>query len=134
MDYEVSDFKDPSILHGELEDMGYSREEISQALNMMDLEPAAESQAFTTGWIASLRVLGEPEKLVLSTGAQGHLIKLHQLGWLTEGQLNLIIENASMEYDPPVSIDEIKEIIARYASDIPDNVPADTTGQSSQLH
>jgi uncharacterized protein Smg (DUF494 family) len=134
MDFEVSDFKDPALLHSELEDMGYSYEEISQALNMLDLEPATEDHGYPSDGNARPRVLGEPEKLILSTEAQGHLIKLHQLGWLTETQLNLIIENASMEYNPPVSIDEIKEIIGRYASDIPDNVPADTTGPSSQVH
>lgn len=122
MDPESSELKDPSAIHGELEDMGYSHDEIKQALTIMDLEPILENGGNEYYLSTLTRILGQAEKLILSTSAQGYLLKLHHLGWISEAQLSLIIENASIECSPPVSIVEIKEIASRYVSDLPEDI------------
>ena len=132
MDSESREVKDPSIVQNELKDLGYSNNEIKQALSMLHFEEKSELRCPEGICVASNRVLGEGEKLILSTEAQGYLIKLTSMGWLSEAQLNLIIENAGMEYTIPVSLDEIREITTRYIPEIPESVllEADCAGES----
>ena len=101
---------------------------------ILDFEPVQDD--FIPGALlhSKNRVLGEGEKLFLTTESQGYLIRLQSTGWLSETQLNLIIENAGMEYPIPVSIREIMEITSRYVPEIPDDVLAGAEPRSDSLN
>jgi len=126
--------KDPAVLYEELEGMGYSYEEIKQAFSMLEFEPGTETHGSRLDLESRVRVLSESEKLVLSTPAQGYLLKLKRLGLLTEAQLNLIIEYASLEISPPVSLEEIKEIASRYVIDLPEDISLDVSPHDDHVH
>ena len=53
---------------------------------------------------------------------------------LTEIQLGLIIESAGLEFMPPVSLDEIKDIASRYAFALPEDGVAGSAGNAERLH
>ncbi|MBN1164482.1 MAG: DUF494 family protein [Candidatus Krumholzibacteriota bacterium] len=123
MNFDHDEVSDPYSVWDELEDLGYTGEEIQQARSMLDwdesddmntMEPEADSK--------KSRIFSEEEKLNLATDAQGYLIRLKNTGWLSEAQLSLIIENAGMSYSIPVSREEIMDITARYVPEIPTNV------------
>lgn len=134
MDPSASNLHDPSLIQSELEDMGYTREEIKQALNMLDFESTPKDSGLEPEFDAGTRILGESEKFVLSTSAQGYLLRLYRLGWVSEVQLSHIIENSALEFSPPVSIDEVKEITSRFVSDLPEEIPPDDNHRDGQVH
>lgn len=131
IDPESSELKDPAMLDAELEEMGYSPDEIRQATAMLEWDVSRGAREYHTG---GTRILGETEKHSLSTAAQGFLLGLHHLGWISEAHLTLIIENASIEFAPPVSVDEIREIASRYIRDLPDEIPAAPPQRGSRIH
>lgn len=131
IDPESSELKDPAMMSSELENMGYSREEIGQAIAMLEWNIAAGEESFHA---ASTRILSENERHILSTAAQGFLLRLHHLGWISEAHLNLIIENAGLEFIPPVSIDEVREIASRYISNLPEEIPQGTFQRGRHVH
>lgn len=131
IDPESSELKDPAVMHSELEDMGYSREEIGQAIAMLEWNVTAGGESFHA---VSTRILSENEKYILSTAAQGFLLRLHHLGWISEAHFSLIIENAGLEFIPPVSIDEIREIASRYISNLPEELPPGTFQRGRHIH
>ena len=126
--------QDPDVLYEELEKLGYSYEEVTEALRMLEFEPDREAHRSGLDFKSRVRILSESEKLILSTPAQGYLLRLKRLGLLTETKLNLIIENASLEVPPPVSLAEIKEIASRYVIDLPEDIPPDVSPQDEQVH
>ena len=134
IDPDSVELRNPAALHSELEDMGYSYDEITQALNMIDFESLTEDRGLRLNSNVNNRILGESEKLILSTRAQGYILMLHSLGWLSEAQLSLIIENAALEFSPPVSVDEIKEITSRYVVDLPEDDPPYVARPDGQVH
>ena len=134
MNPESQFLRDPSAAHGKLESMGYSHEEINQAMKMLDFNSTPSDSQPDLILQQKTRILGEAEKLILSTSAQGYLIKLHRMGWLTEAQLSLIIENAALEFSPPVSLDETKEMVSRYISDLPEDINEDAASLDKQTH
>ncbi len=134
MDPEADIPHDPSAIESELENMGYSRDEINQAMNMLDFESSLIDSGMAPGFDPGTRILGESEKFVLSTSAQGYLLKLYKLGWVSEMQLTNIIENSAMEFSPPVSINAIKEITSRFVSDLPDDISSDTSRRDGRVH
>ncbi len=123
MDMENGVIDDPAGMHSDLENLGYSAEEINHALNMLEF-PDPEEDIFLepSAYVTNNRILGEAEKMILTMKAQGFLIRLKSTGWLTEAQLGLVIENAGLEYSTPVSLDEIMEITSRYVPEIPEKV------------
>jgi len=135
MDLEPGDLGDPSLVQDELEDMGYSRFEIRQAFRMLDFgfdladrSPVSHSRPIS-------RVLSEFEKHMLSIPAQGYLLNLHRLGWITEMQLSSIIDNATFEFSPPVSLEEVRELASRFVSDLPeDDTPPDMERRDGHVH
>ncbi|MBN2069853.1 MAG: DUF494 family protein [Candidatus Krumholzibacteriota bacterium] len=122
MDFESSDLIDPDGMNNELEKMGYSRDEIDQAITILDFGILEEDFGSGSALYTKNRVLGEGEKILLSTDAQGYLIKLQMAGWLSEAQLSIIIENAGMEFSLPVSVNEIKELVMRFAPEVPGEI------------
>ena len=134
MDSEYEDMIDPDGVNNELEEMGYSQDEIKQAMTILDYGILKEDLESGSPIYARNRVLGEGEKILLSTDAQGYLIKLQIAGWLSEAQLNLIIENAGMEYRLPVSVQKVKELVLRFAPDVPEEVVEGSAGTSRNLN
>lgn len=134
MDPDRSDIIDRVDIHDTLSSMGYSNEEIHHALELIDFEGDVEDQPAMSRVSEGVRVLSESEKSVLSTDAQGHLLMLQRLGWLSEVQLNLIIESAALEYSRPVSLDEIKEMSTRFVSDLPDKISPDAYQRDNEPH
>lgn len=121
MDLEPGDLGDPSFVQDELEDMGYTRFEIRQAFRMLDFGSDIGEGEPERGAGAPNRVLNEFEKHMLSVPAQGYLLNLHRLGWISEMQLSSIIDNAAFELIPPVSLEEVRVLAARFVSDLPED-------------
>jgi uncharacterized protein Smg (DUF494 family) len=135
MDLEPSDLHDSSLVRNELEDMGFTRFEIGQAFRMLDFGSDLADRTAALGGRAGSRVLGEFEKHVLSIPAQGYLLGLHRLGWITELQLSTIIDSAVFECSPPVSLDEIRELASRFVPDLPDeSVFPDAARRDGPVH
>jgi uncharacterized protein Smg (DUF494 family) len=134
MDPDWSDVQDQLDIQDTLVDMGYSSEEIHHALNMINFDADFEDQLVMNDILPGVRVLSETEKSVLSLDAQGHLLMLQRLGWLSEVQLSLIIETADLEYSRPVSLDELKEMSIRFVSDLPDNPSPDYYKRNEKSH
>jgi uncharacterized protein Smg (DUF494 family) len=119
MDLEPGDLKDPSYVQDELEDMGYSRFEIRQAFRMLDFGSDGTDRGLSVDAKSGNRVLNEFEKHTLSIPAQGYLLNLHRLGWISEMQLGSIIDNAAFEFIPPVSLEEVRDLASRFVPDLP---------------
>ncbi len=134
MDPESIEYFDPFYLENELMEMGYSADEIRQAFNMLNLDDDFQDAGVSIELGSKTRVLGESEKLILSTPAQGYLLRLRRLGWISETQLGLIIENASLEFMPPVSVSEIKDLASRYVFNLPEESALDAAGPDGKVH
>jgi len=135
MGLEPGDLRDPSLVQDELEGLGYSPFEIRQAFRMLDFGSDVADHPPKSDSRMGSRVLSEFEKLVLSIPAQGYLLNLHRLGWITELQLGSIIDSASFEFTPPVSLDEVRELASRVVSDLPDeDIPPDIARRDGLVH
>ncbi|MDD4857984.1 MAG: DUF494 family protein, partial [Candidatus Krumholzibacteria bacterium] len=100
MDLDQGDLGDPGIVQDELEDMGYSRLEIRQAFRMLDFGSDITDRVPMGDRRTGSRVLSDFEKHMLSIPAQGYLLNLHRLGWISEMQLSSIVDNAAFEFAP----------------------------------
>jgi uncharacterized protein Smg (DUF494 family) len=125
MDLEPGDLGDAAFVQDELEDMGYTRFEIRQAFRMLDFGSDAGDRGPAGDAPPGNRVLNEFEKHMLSIPAQGYLLNLHRLGWISEMQLSSIIDNAAYELIPPVSLEEVRDLASRFVSDLPEENPPD---------
>jgi len=134
MDCEPADLKDPSLVQERLEDMGYSRLEIRQAFVMLDFGFDVADRAAAGDTRVGSRVLSEYEKRTLSIPAQGYLLSLHRLGWITEMQLSAIIDNSAFEFTPPASLEEVRELASRFVSDLPEDMPPDVARRDGHVH
>jgi uncharacterized protein Smg (DUF494 family) len=134
MDLEQVDLKDPAIVQDELEDMGYSRFEIRQAFRMLDFGSDFADQTAVGDQRMGSRVLSDFEKHILSIPAQGYLLSLHKLGWISEMQLSSIIDNAAFELAPPVSLEEVRDLASRFVSDLPEDVPPGIARRDRYIH
>lgn len=130
-EYTDHDFEE---VHDTLLGMGYSHEEIENALNMLAFDRDMEDRAEPAGFAPNVRVLSEDERSILSTDAHGHLLMLRRLGWISEVQLSLIIESAALEYSHPISLDEIKDISSRFVSDLPDSLKHEQYPRIEKTH
>jgi uncharacterized protein Smg (DUF494 family) len=135
MDLDPGDLGDPSLVQDELEEMGYTLFEIRQAFRMLDFGSDVTDRAPTNAVCSGSRVLSDFEKHILSIPAQGYLLSLHRLGWISEMQLSSIIDNATLDYTPPVSLEEVRELASRFVSDLPeDDVPPDAARRDGHVH
>ncbi len=99
----------------ELHNRGYTQSEISAAFswltdNMQSVNDGGSRSVQTTA--GSHRVFHEAEKLVLSTEARGYVIHLRELGLLTDGDVETIIERSMMSGYEKLSVSEVRSIIA----------------------
>ncbi len=135
MDREPADLRNASLLQDELEDMGFTRLEIRQAFHMLDFGFDGADRGAARGARPGSRVLGEFEKHLLSTSAQGYLLGLLRRGWISELQLSAIIDAAAFEFSPPISLDEIRGLASRFAADLPDDDgPPDAARRDEAVH
>jgi uncharacterized protein Smg (DUF494 family) len=134
MDLEPGDLKDPSLVQDELEDMGYSRFEIRQAFRMLDFGSDVADRTAAGDSRTGSRVLSEFEKHMLSIPAQGYLLNLHRLGWITELQLGAIIDNSAFEFTPPISLEEVRDLASRFVSDLPEDMAPDVARRDGHVH
>ncbi len=122
IDSKAADTIDPEDINDRLKEMGYSLDEINQAMTILDFGILDEDLESNPHLYTKNRILGEGEKILLSTDAQGYLIRLQSSGWLSEAQLNIIIENAGLEFRAPVSLNEIKELVSGFVPELPEEV------------
>ncbi|MBN1885624.1 MAG: DUF494 family protein [Candidatus Krumholzibacteriota bacterium] len=134
MDPESIELKDPAMLQSELEDLGYSHDEIDQAMTLIDIDSLRVSGGQEPEFPARARVFGEAERMILSTDAQGYLLRLYRLGWLSEANMSLVIENAGMEYSAPVTVSEVREVATRYVADLPEESEETPSRRGGQVH
>ncbi|HSG29394.1 MAG TPA: DUF494 family protein [Candidatus Krumholzibacterium sp.] len=134
MDLRTEGLADLGLMNHELEDLGYSSDEIDQALRILDFDSGSDGGSRLSPLHVVNRILGEGEKIFLSTAAQGYLIRLQSSGWLSETQLSLIIENAPAEYQIPVSAEEIMDLTSRFVPEIPEEVLRGAGGDSNSLN
>jgi len=130
-EYGDHDFEE---VHDALLGMGYSDEEIQNALRMLAFDGDVEYRVEDAGLVPKVRVLSEEERSTLSTAAHGHLLMLRRLGWISEVQLSLIIESAALEYSHPISLEEIKDISSRFVSDLPDSLSPEQYSRIDKTH
>lgn len=114
MDNEPEEYYDPGALHTRLEDMGYSSDEIRQAMLLLDADSMSGAMLTDSGFEKCVRVLSSIERGMLSLEAQGWLLWHRSTGWISETHLTLIIESAGLEHRTPVGLEEVKEIALRY--------------------
>jgi uncharacterized protein Smg (DUF494 family) len=119
MDNESEDHSDPGTLHSRLLNMGYSAEEIRQALLLLDADSLRGGILDDTGFDRGTRVLSAIERSILSLEAQGWLLWQRSSGWISETHMTLIIESAALEHLAPVALDDVKEIALRYVPSLP---------------
>jgi len=92
---------------------------------MLDFGSDATDRGTASQTPAGSRILNEFEKHMLSIPAQGYLLNLHRLGWISEIQLSSIIDNAAFEFIPPVSLEEVRDLASRFVADLPEDNPPD---------
>lgn len=131
IDNEPDDPYDPGTMYTRLEDMGYSQDEIRQAMLLLDADSVRGDILADDGFEGGTRVLSAVERSMLSLEAQGWLLWLRSAGWLSETHLSLIIESAGLEFRPPASLEEVMEVALRYVPSIPDRSDKNGTGNTN---
>ena len=119
IDNDTEEPYNPGNVYARLENMGYSPEEIRQAMLLLDADSVRCGMFADNGFDRATRILSVMEKGMLSLDAQGWLLWLRSTGWISETHLCLIIESAGFEYRAPASLEEVMEIALRYVPSIP---------------
>jgi len=105
----------PDIDLGDLKNRGYTQGEINAAVTwLFEHVRGIESGSATsihTGR-GSRRILHDAERVAFSTGAQGYLIQLAELGLLNEKDMEAVIERAMVSGYDKLSIGEIRDVVA----------------------
>lgn len=89
-----------------LREKGYTESEINLAFNYLLLTFGAHQKK--SGWTKT-RVLHPVENMFISPEAYGHVLRLRALKIIDDSQLEGIIEEALMQMERIVGIDEIKK-------------------------
>lgn len=131
IDNEPDDPYDPGAMYTRLEDMGYSPDEIRQAMLLLDADSVRGGILADDGFEGGTRVLSAAERSMLSLEAQGWLLWLRSAGWISETHMSLIIESAGLEFRPPASLEEVVEVALRYDPSIPARSEEDSNGKSN---
>ena len=112
-DHTLEDSGKFDVLSQKLADNGYTESEINFAFSWI-LEKAKFDSTNETEvpLIRSHRILHDFEKLAISPGAYGYLIQLHELELIDDMEMEQIIEKALLSDSSPVSVNEMKDIVA----------------------
>jgi uncharacterized protein Smg (DUF494 family) len=70
---------------------------------------------------SSVRVYHDVERAVIGAEAQGYLLQVHQLGLLSDSDVEFIIDRIMMAGVPSVSLDDVKDLVATTAFDFEDS-------------
>lgn len=98
-----------------LEEGGYTQAEISSAYSWLfdqlavsnEILPHIERQVGR-----SYRILHEVEKMVIAPEAQGYLIQLRELGIISDGMLEAVIDRAMISGYTEIGLEETRAIVA----------------------
>jgi Smg protein len=98
-----------------LEEGGYTQAEISSAFSWLfdqlavsnEILPYVERQVER-----SYRILHEVERMVIAPEAQGYLIQLRELGIISDGMLEAVIDRAMMSGYTKIGLEETRAIVA----------------------
>ena len=131
IDNEPDEPFDPGSMYTRLEDMGYSQDEIRQAMLLLDADSVRGGIFADDGFEGGTRVLSAAERSMLSLEAQGWLLWLRSAGWVSETHLSLIIESAGLEFRPPASLEEVVEVALRYDPSLPDRTEETLQGNTN---
>lgn len=107
------DGSDFQILSQKLADYGYTQKEISVAFSWLLEKAKFNSQNKPKFPLSHThRILHDFEKMAISPDAQGYLIQLCEFDLIDNTEMEQIIEKALLSGNNPVSINEMKEIVA----------------------
>jgi uncharacterized protein Smg (DUF494 family) len=105
-----------------LSQRGFSQTEISAAFSWLFDKLAAEQSAaegpivfaapFTNVAGTSHRVYHEVERSVIGAPAQGYLMQLHELGLVSDFDLEFVIDRIMMSGVPSVSLEDVRELVS----------------------
>jgi uncharacterized protein Smg (DUF494 family) len=93
---------------------GYTQSEISTAFSWIFERMSVGEPQFAPGKPAetSHRMLNDAEKLVIQPDAFGYLLQCHQLGLITNNDIELVIERIMAAGFSSVGINEMKSFVA----------------------
>jgi len=107
------DSKQFKVLTQKLAESGYSQSEINFAFSwVLEKVDTGGTTTREVPVIRSHRILHDFEKLAISTGAYGYLIQLREFDLIDDMELEKIIEKALLSDNNPVTLKEMKEIVA----------------------
>jgi Smg protein len=116
-----------------LSQRGFSQTEISTAFSWLFDRIASDGSPIVLPEISksarsgseratsSFRVYHEAERSVLTVSAQGYLLQLQELGLITAGDMEAIIDRVMAAGVPTVSLSEIKELVGIMVFDFDDS-------------
>lgn len=93
---------------------GYTQSEISTAFSWLFERMSVGEPLFTPGKPAdsSHRMLNDAEKMVIQPEAFGYLLQCHQLGLITNNDIEIIVERIMAAGFSTVGINEMKSFVA----------------------
>lgn len=116
-----------------LRTLGYSDHEISSAyqwlLNRLEIAPEELYRDFPQN-PTSIRVLTEAERVHMTVGAQGMLLKLLNLGLIDDEEFEAILERVSILGDSVVTSDQVKMVASSVVFGGYDDFPAEELSDS----
>ena len=99
---------------------GYTQSEISSAFSWL-FERMSVGKSMTgvsSGSSASHRMMNDAEKMIIGSQAYGYIIQCQQLGLLTNGDVETIIERIMMAGFAAIGLPEMKSFVAGYLFDM----------------
>jgi uncharacterized protein Smg (DUF494 family) len=115
---------------------GYTQSEISSAFSWL-FERLAAGKSMTenvSGTSFSHRMLNDAEKLVVGSQAYGYLIQCQQLGLLSYGDIETIIERIMVAGFTAVGLPEMKSFVAGYLFDMESGSGQISLGTNDTIH
>lgn len=103
--------RDRRILAGEFSDKGYSSDEIDRAIKWAEGNLKSHARA-------PMRILSSFEKIHLTTDGYGALLKLRNLGLLTDEHLELIMARSILLGEGPIDAEGIRAMASVFLFDI----------------
>jgi uncharacterized protein Smg (DUF494 family) len=115
---------------------GYTQSEISSAFSWLfeRLSTGKSMTESTSGTSSSHRMLNDTEKMVVDSHAYGYLIQCQQLGLLSNGDVETIIERIMMAGFAAVGLPEMKSFVAGYLFDMQGSSGQISLGTNDTIH
>jgi uncharacterized protein Smg (DUF494 family) len=115
---------------------GYTQSEISSAFSWLfeRLSTGKSMTKSTSGVSSSHRMLNDTEKMVVGSHAYGYLIQCQQLGLLSNGDVETIIERIMIAGFAAVGLPEMKSFVAGYLFDMEGSSGQISLGTNDTIH